>query len=65
MAVGAVFFACLVLADLVEEAEPPDVELAELAEDLEECLKNSMFFEGKDVFLFDNVIPMLVVRAVI
>jgi hypothetical protein len=44
MVVGAVFFACLVLADLVEEAEPPDVELAE---DLEECLKKGMFFEGK------------------
>ena len=46
MAVGAVFFACLVLADLVEEAEPADVELADLAEDLEECLKKGMLFEG-------------------
>lgn len=38
--VGEVFFAFLVLADLVEEAEPPDVELAE---DLDEFLKKGMF----------------------
>jgi hypothetical protein len=40
-ALGAVFFACCVLAVLVEEAEPPDVELAE---DFEECLKKGMLF---------------------
>lgn len=52
MAVEAVFFACLVLADLVEEVEPPDVELAELAEDLGECLKKGIILKVKVVFFF-------------
>lgn len=39
--VGEGFLGCLVLADLVDGADPLDVELAE---DLDEFLKKGMFF---------------------